>query len=511
MGYSLCKGMVNGMRGIYTPVTKIRRQVFAEIAKLAYNGDDLSKLEELPYKIIPGEVPTYRDSVFVERAIVGERLRLAMGLPLRNASDPTPISKGAEDSAVPEKYYEPPLIDVIPFACNACDTTHYFVTDNCRRCLAHPCVSACPVQAISLKNGKSFIDRDKCVKCGRCKDICPYSAIVRYERPCAAACGVDAIESDDLGRAKINHEKCVSCGMCLVNCPFAAIADKSQIYQLILCIKSGAKVIAEIAPAYVGQFGPLATPEKVREGLLELGFSDVVEVAVGADVSTVHEAKEFIEKVPDELPFLATSCCPSWSMMAKTVFPEIAECISDSLTPMVSTARVIKHEHPDAKVVFIGPCASKKLEASRRTVRSDVDFVITFEELMGMMVAKGVSMTAEGGQPFEDATAAGRGYAVTGGVADAIKECIEELEPGREVPIDRADGLFECRKMLTLAKAGKRNGYLLEGMACPGGCVGGAGTIIPINKATTSVKKYKDDSSKKKALQSEHLDKNIKK
>lgn len=494
------------LRGIYTPVTKIRRQVFAEIARLAYNGDDLSKLEEIPFKIIPGEVPTYRDSVFVERAIVGERLRLALGLSLRNASDPAPISKGAEESAVPEKYYEPPLLDVIPFACNKCDTTHYYVTDNCRRCLAHPCVTVCPVRAVSLVDGKSHIDRDKCVKCGRCKDICPYSAIVRYERPCAAACGVDAIESDELGRAKINHDKCVSCGMCLVNCPFAAIADKSQIYQLILAIKSGQEVIAEIAPAYVGQFGPLATPEKMHEALRKLGFADVVEVAVGADVSTVHEAKEFLEKVPDKLPFLATSCCPSWSIMAKTAFPEIAECVSGSLTPMVSTARMIKEQHPDAKVVFIGPCASKKLEASRRSVRSDVDFVITFEELMGMMVAKEVAITGEETDvPFTSATAAGRGYAVTGGVADAIKACIQELDPSRDVQIDRADGLFECRKMLTLAKAGKRNGYLLEGMACPGGCVGGAGTIIPINKATASVKKYVDSTEKKVATQSEFV------
>ncbi len=497
------------MRGIYTPVTKIRRQVFAEIARLAYNGDDMSKLEEIPYKIIPGEVPTYRDSVFVERAIVGERLRLALGLPMRSATDPAPISKGAADADIPEKYYEPPLLDVIPFACAKCDTTHYYVTDNCRGCLAHPCVSVCPVQAVSMVDGRSYIDRDKCVKCGRCKEACPYSAIVRYERPCAASCGVDAIESDELGRAKINHDKCVSCGMCLVNCPFAAIADKSQIYQLIKCIQSGAKVMAAIAPAYVGQFGPLATPDKMREGLKKLGFADVIEVAVGADISTIHEAAEFLEKVPDELPFLATSCCPSWAMMAKTNFPEIAECISDSPTPMVSTAHAIKEKYPDAKVVFIGPCAAKKLEASRRSVRSDVDFVITFEELMGMFVAKGIMVGGEEdeSEPFTDATGAGRGYAVTGGVAEAIRDVIQEMDPDREVPIETADGLFECRKMLTLAKAGKRNGYLLEGMACPGGCVGGAGTIIPINKATASVKAYKNSTEKKHATESPYAKK----
>ena len=238
------------MRGIYTPVTQIRRQVFAEVAKMAYEGGDYSRIvEEIPYKIIPGEVATYRDSVFRERAVIGERIRLAIGLPLYPADQPTYISKGVEESAIAEKVYEHPLINVIPFACNACQETSVVVTDNCRGCLAHPCTSVCPVGAVSIVNGKSFIDKEKCIKCGRCKDVCPYNAIVKYDRPCAAACGVKAIESDHLGRAKINYDKCVSCGQCMVSCPFGAIADKSQIFQLITAIKNGHKVIAEVAPA----------------------------------------------------------------------------------------------------------------------------------------------------------------------------------------------------------------------------------------------------------------------
>ena len=334
------------MRGITTPVTKIRRQVFTEIARLAYEDGDYSRIEEIPYAIIPGESASYRDSVFKERAIVGERLRLAVGLPLRPVDQHAPVSQGINDSAIADMFYEPPLINVISFACNACEETSYTVTDLCRSCIAHPCTAVCPVKAVSIVNGRSFIDKSKCVKCGRCAQACPYTAIVKSERPCAAACGVNAIESDEYGRAKINYDKCVSCGQCLVSCPFSAIADKSQIFQLIQAIKRGDEVIAEVAPAFVGQFGPLASPEKVRAALRKIGFEHIYEVARGADIGAVEEAEEYIKNVPTgKLPFLATSCCPSWIMMAKQQFPEIAHCISDSMTPMVATARIIKEKH----------------------------------------------------------------------------------------------------------------------------------------------------------------------
>lgn len=490
------------MRGIYTPVTKIRRQIFQKVAELAFSGD-FSHIDELPYEIIPGEVASYRESVFKERAIVAERIRLACGLSVRNAGEHAPISRDFEKAISTSRVYEPPLINVIPFACNACPEKSYEVTDNCRGCLAHPCTSVCPVKAVSIVDGKSVIDKEKCVRCGRCAEACPYNAIVKYDRPCAAACGVDAIESDHLGRAQINHEKCVSCGQCLVNCPFSAIADKSQIFQLCLSLSRGEKVVAEIAPAFVGQFGPIATPGRVKSALIEMGFAAVYEVALGADDVSISEADEFVNHVPNELPFLATSCCPSWSVLAKrTLGDDLAKCVSMSLTPMVATARRIKKEIPDCKVVFIGPCASKKLEAFRRTVESDVDFVVTFEEMMGIFAAKEIEFSADIPDDIgQDATAGGRGFAVSGGVADAVIACVHHNHPEMEIMVERAEGLANCKKLLTIAKAGKRNGYLLEGMACEGGCVGGAGTIQSPKKAAAQVKQFSEQSEYKNPLE----------
>jgi [FeFe] hydrogenase (group B1/B3) len=489
------------MRGIYTSITKIRRQVFTEVARFALGNHENSELEEIPYKILPGEVPQYRESIFKERAIVGERLRLAMGLPLRKVDEHSVLSVGVVEVTVPYRVLEAPLVNVIPFACEACPTEAFCVSDNCRKCLAHPCVHICPVKAISLKEERAEIDHLKCVRCGKCRDICPYNAIIKFERPCAAACGVDAIEDDYLQRAKINQDKCVACGMCIISCPFGAIADKSEIFQLIQALKEGQKLYAAIAPSFVGQFGPLATPEIVVQGIKRLGFLDVVEVGLGADAASIHEAKVFHDNVPSQQPYLGTSCCPSWAMMVEKFFPDQFRYISSSHTPMVATAKFIKEKDPAAKVVFIGPCISKKIEAIDVEVKEYIDFVITFEELIGIFVAAGVELTEkEDGATMDDASSFGRGYAYSSGVTNAIVQNINQLYPGQEILVDKADSLKNCVKMMNLAKTSKKDGYLLEGMACPGGCVGGPGTLLPTLKAETKVKAFSGQSPYKTAL-----------
>ena len=482
------------MRNLDTPVKQIRHKIFTEVAKVGFESKDetlIHDIEAIPYNIVE-ERAQYRESIYRERAVASERVRLAMGLSLRPENRAVHLTSGLEASNIDEKYYEPPLMQVIPSACAACPPNKYIVSDMCRGCVAHPCMQACPKGAISMINGKSCIDQDKCIKCGQCSKVCPYGAIYERRRPCEIACGVGAIGTDYAGRAQIDPEKCVSCGMCMVSCPFGAIADKSQIYQLIKAMNEGNEVIAILAPAFVGQFGPKATPNKIKAALLDIGFSDVWEVAVGADAGALEEAEHYAHGVATgEVPFLLTSCCPSWAMLGKKYFPEVIDQISNALTPMVATARAARQTNQNAKIVFVGPCVAKKLEASRKSVRSEVDFVITFEELAAMFEAKEIDFnTYDKEVELNDAFGAGRGYAVASGVASAIEACVKEYYPGTDIKIDHVEGLAECRKMLLQAKAGKKNGYLIEGMGCPGGCVAGAGTNIPVNKANVQVKKF---------------------
>ena len=501
------------MRGIPSLITDIRKNVFTEVARMAYAGGDYTQAEDLPFKIVPGDQPLHRESIFLERAIAGERVRLAMGLSIRPIQTRSLMTEGMDHAAIAEQYYEPPLVNIIPYACHACPTNRYQVTEHCQNCLAASCQKVCPKGAISFVNGKSFIDQSKCIKCGKCAKACPYHSIIHLERPCQASCGMDAIGSDEHGKAVINQDKCVACGQCLVSCPFGAIVDKGQIFQVIQSILKGDKVIAIVAPAFIGQFSGQVSPGKLVTAMKMLGFDSVVEVAIGADMCTIEEAKDFLEKVPAEQDYMATSCCPAWHSMIYKLFPGEKNKISMTLTPMVFTARLMKKQNPGCKVVFVGPCAAKKLEAIREDIRSDVDFVLTFEELMGMFEAKEIDFASiPESEGLNEGTAAGRGFAVSGGVAQAVANLVKEQNPGLEVKTARAEGLRDCRKLMTLAKAGKYKGYLLEGMACPGGCVAGAGTILPVDKAAKFVEKYSSEAATASPLESpyrdegEHLD-----
>ena len=231
-------------------------------------------------------------------------------------------------------------------------------------------------------------------------------------------------------------------------------------------------------------------------------------MAVGADMCTIEEAKDFLEKVPAEQKYMATSCCPAWHSMIYKLFPSETGNISMTLTPMVFTARLKKKKYPGCKVVFVGPCAAKKLEAIRADIRSDVDFVLTFEELQGMFEAKEINFeTIEPMFDLNEGTAAGRGFAVSGGVAGAVADVIHQTNPEVEVKTARAEGLRDCRKLMMMAKAGKYNGYLLEGMACPGGCVAGAGTLLPVELAANVVGRYQKEADSISPLESPYRDK----
>jgi len=495
------------LKGLYTDISHIRRMVFEEVARIAIEDKGYDEFDKIPYNIIDTEEPTYRSSIFKERAIVAARTRMAVGMDYEESQEHKLLSSSIKKFLEEEKPFYKPLVKVIRFACEKCPTEAHVVTDNCRRCLAHPCSIVCPVDAITIGEERAIIDQETCINCGRCKEACPYNAIVNYDRPCAAACGVDAIESDEYGRAVINQSKCVSCGQCIISCPFGAIADKSMIYQMLTDLREGEKISAIIAPSFVGQFGPLASPGRIIAALHKLGIDKVREVSFGADYASLEEAELFYEQVPEKQKYLGTSCCPSWTYIADKHVEESKDNISPSYSPMVVSADSIKKEDPDSKVVFIGPCISKKLEAEDKHVVDYVDYVITFEELAAIFVAADIELTKIDQEiDINDASKYGRGYANAGGVAEAIRTNIKKMYQ-KDIEIEKADGLSACKKMLKKAVQGKYDGHLLEGMACPGGCVGGPGTLIRINKATTQVNKFSDQSPYMTAVENEKLQK----
>ena len=508
------------MRGVETRIQEIRHKIFTEVARMAYHTEwpVKERMEELPYKIIPGETGNFRNDVFLERAIVGERLRLAMGLPNRSAAEHAPVSDGIEAADQAETYYTPPLINVIKFACNACPTKRVHVTDGCQGCLAHPCMEVCPKGAVSLDRttGRSIIDQEKCIKCGRCASVCSYNAIIIQERPCAKACGMDAITSDENGKANIDYDKCVSCGQCLVNCPFGAIADKSQIFQTIRAIQSGEKVYAAVAPAFVGQFGPKVTPGKLRAAMKELGFADVFEVAIGADLCAKQEAEDFLKEVPDELPFMATSCCPAWVRFVETKYPELLPYVSTCKSPMEMFGAVLKEYYKPADEeagmetisVAVMPCVAKKYEAARdefcRNGVPDVDYVITTKELILMIKELGVQFQeiepSAPDMPFSINSGAGVIFGVTGGVMEAAlrhvaaknNETLREIEYSgvrglegtkiakislgdKTLRVGVVNGLGNADTLIRKLQRGEEKLDFVEVMACPYGCIGGAG------------------------------------
>ncbi|MBN2155377.1 MAG: 4Fe-4S binding protein [Candidatus Lokiarchaeota archaeon] len=499
------------MRGIFTPVKNVRRQVLTEVARMIVEGHPPSYIETIPYNIISKDTPTYRESVFRERAIVRERARLAFGLDLKEFGAHGPIIDDVTPAMTDKKFLSRPIVNVIKAGCERCETDSFWVTNNCRKCMAHPCSIVCPVEAVTIGEKAAIIDQEKCIRCGRCAQACPYNAIVHRERPCAQACGVNAISSDENGFAEIDYEKCVSCGLCIVSCPFGAIGEKSEIVQIIYTLRGEKPVYVEIAPSFVGQFGPLVKPSMIIAALKQIGFAGVVEVAYGADVDTLILSRELADlvskKTKDKRRYIGTSCCPAWVLAAITNFPKQAINISESFTPMVEAARKIKKMDPEARVVFLGPCIAKKNECFTPEVAELVDFVMTFEELGALFQAFSIDpseMNVE--EEISDASEVGRAYAVAGGVADAILAQTKEIL-GKEIdiPFTSADTLADCMMMLKNIQNSKISPrpLLVEGMACPYGCIGGPGTLSPLHRAKRKVETFSKRAKVK--LPSQHL------
>jgi len=340
----------------------------------------------------------------------------------------------------------------------------------------------------------AVIDKDKCIECGLCTKACPYSAIIQQKRPCVKSCKVKAISVDDNKKAVIDNDKCISCGACIYQCPFGAIVDKSMIMDVISILRdsqNNAKynVYAVVAPAIVSQF-KYAKVEQVITGIKQLGFHKVVEAALGADITLYHEANEFKEK-----KIMTTSCCPSFVMFIEKNFPELTRYISSSVSPMIETAKLIKRKDPDAKVIFIGPCSSKKLEYKMEKTGGAIDSVLSFEELQAFFDAREIDIASLEESVLDDASYYGRIFARSGGITKGITEVGAEM--GLDVKPVVMSGIDECRANLMKLKNNKAVENFFEGMACDGGCLNGALCLSHGPKNAVDIDKYGEEAKEK--------------
>lgn len=314
------------------------------------------------------------------------------------------------------------------------------------------------------------------------------------DRPCEQACPVQAISHDDFGHVRIDRQKCLGDGHCVEVCSFGALAQKSQFVPLIELLRQKSHpVYASVAPAFAGQFGSEVTAGKLRSALLRLGFTDMVETALYADLITIKEAFEFNDHVKDSTDFLITSCCcPVWIKMIETKFPDLLPHISPSVSPMIASGRVIKALEPQAKVVFIGPCVAKKSEAQLPDLQGAIDFVLTFQELATIFEAAGINLLEQADEENPQASWGGRVYGRTGGVSAAVETTLKKLVPRRAETFRplKVDGIPDCQKAMETIRQGQLQANFIEGMACKGGCVGGPGRILPPEQGTQEVNRY---------------------
>ena len=451
-----------------TKVQYLKHMVLKEVARLAFEDRLLENLTDIPKTIVPGKEATMRCCVYKERAILGERVKLAMGGDRSN----------------------PNVVEVIDIACDECPVGGYEVTNACRGCLAHHCEKACKKGAISYdRTHTAYIDKDKCIECGACAKVCPYTAIVHRKRPCQNACKVKAISMNDQRAASIEMEKCIQCGACIYQCPFGAIMDKSYILNVVSLLKnsrqnSAYKVYAMLAPSFAGQFDGVR-PGQVATGLEELGFYRVVEAARGADMVAEKEAAELAEK-----GMLLSSCCPSFVKYIETAFPALLPLVSENLSPMATLGKRIKEEDPSARIVFIGPCTSKKAEAQKEEVKEYIDAVLTFEELQALFASRDLDVSLLEERALDSASPYGRGFACSGGLTEAVKEALKEQELDFDPKCVSCDGIEECRVALLKLNKQLLDCNFVEGMACSGGCIGGAGCLSHKPSAKALVEKH---------------------
>ena len=450
---------------------RTRRELMIRVIKDFKAGTLAEDIDRIPIELRPRNENAIRCCVYKDRAMLKYRLMALLGFGMEEETDESRQLKDYLADARAGKNNPEPVLSVCTVGCHGCVDSHVQVSNACVGCFARPCMAACPRQAITVVNQRSTIDRSKCIDCGKCMAVCPYHAIIRNPLPCEDACPVGAIGKGEDGLVKIDFNTCMYCGKCFRSCPFSTIMERSSLINILDVMESGRPVVAMVAPSVTNQFP--GTLEQLFTALRMAGFSAIMEVALGAELTTEHEAEEFFERMARGDRLMTSSCCPAWVEAAKRHIPDIVPMVSSTPSPMAYAGQLARKEHPDAVTVFIGPCIAKRREAQSDP---NVDYVMTFEELGALLAAMEIDVISlEPAKLDKPATSFARNFARSCGVSEAILQEIGAGSPDRP----KIDGKFingldrKSVNLLKLYAKGKLPGNFVEVMACTGGCIGG--------------------------------------
>lgn len=320
-----------------------------------------------------------------------------------------------------------------------------------------------------------------------------------YDRACEKSCVFDAITHREDGSLFIDEQRCVGCENCVEACKNGKLTASRDILPAMQAVRqSGKHAYALVAPAFLGQFSEAVTPGMLRSAFKALGFTGMVEVALFADILTLKEALEFDKNILHDGDYQLTSCCcPMWIAMIRKVYHELMPHVPGAVSPMIACGRVIKKLHPEAVTVFVGPCIAKKTEAREPDLKGAVDYVLTFQEVQDIFDAAGIDPALLPESEKDHSSRAGRIYARSGGVSEAVQQTVKKLRPDRKITVHtrRAEGVPACRAMMEELKAGTADANFFEGMGCVGGCVGGPKAILNKDRARELVDRYGDAAS----------------
>lgn len=314
------------------------------------------------------------------------------------------------------------------------------------------------------------------------------------EGNCTKNCIFEAITKNPDGSIVINKDLCVGCSACINSCKSEKLVASKDILPALNAMKEAkGPVYALVAPAFLGQFSKDVTPGMLRNAFKKIGFDGMIEVALFADILTLKEALEFDKNIITESDYQLTSCCcPMWIGMIRKIFNELMPHVPGSVSPMIASGRTIKQLYPNAVTIFIGPCLAKKAEAREKDISDAVDYVLTFTEVQDIFDFAKINPSEMDESDKDHSSRAGRIYARSGGVSEAVKSTVDRLNPERKITVKtmQADGVPACREMIAKLKSGEINANFYEGMGCVGGCVGGPKVMIDRNIGRDNVNVY---------------------